>query len=287
MEIRPASWDDVGAVFDLLSARSRALYGISDWRLGHVRADWQLPTFEVGRDNWVAAENGRLLGYAAVNSTQDLVHAAADAATGDELLARAVARARERGFDVVRAVVSPADEPLHALVERHDFALETEIVRMWKQLDGADPDPVWPAGISIRTYEAPDAGPVKRLLDEAYLSWDEGYVPMAEDDWARWMTEDADFDPAVWWLAEEGGELVGCALHWRTGWVKDLVVRSSHRGRGLGKALLLHAFAEFARRGIARVGLKVDAANPTGAVQLYERLGFVADRREEIRALWL
>lgn len=287
MGIRTASWDDVDAVFDLLSVRSRDLYGISDWRLGHIRADWGLPSFEVGRDNWVAAENGRLLGYAAVNSTQDLVHAAADPALGDELLARAVVRARERGFDAIRVVVSRADEPLHALVERHGFELETEIVRMWKHLDGAGPDPVWPAGVELRTYEPDDAGSLKRLLDDAYLGWDGTYVPMADGDWVRWMTEDADFDPAVWWLAEDGGELVGCALHWRTGWVKDLVVRESHRGRGLGKALLLHAFAEFARRGIPRVGLKVDAGNPTGAIQLYERLGFTADRREEIRVLWL
>ena len=35
--------------------------------------------------------------------------------------------------------------------------------------------------------------------------------------------------------------------------------------------------AEFSRRGCARVGLKVDAANPTGAVRLYERLGFLTD----------
>ena len=42
--------------------------------------------------------------------------------------------------------------------------------------------------------------------------------------------------------------------------------------------------AEFARRGVARVGLKVDAANPTGAVRLYERLGFVLERREAVWA---
>jgi ribosomal protein S18 acetylase RimI-like enzyme len=98
------------------------------------------------------------------------------------------------------------------------------------------------------------------------------------------MTKDSDFDPTVCWLADG---LVGCALHWRRGWVKDLAVRESQRGRGLGKSLLRHGFAEFARRGAAWVGLKVEARNPTGAVQLYERLGFVNDCRDEVRALWL
>ncbi len=36
-------------------------------------------------------------------------------------------------------------------------------------------------------------------------------------------------------------------------------MRESERGRGLGAALVRQGFAEFARRGVARVGLKVDA----------------------------
>jgi mycothiol synthase len=287
VEIRPATWDELGAVFDLLAARSRAVYGVSDWRLEHLRAEWELPSFGVGRDNWVAVEEGRVLGYAALSATKDLVHVAAEPGPADALLARAVERAQERGFDVIRLVAAAADRPLRGLVERHCFELETEILRMWKRLDGAQPDPRWPAGIVVRTYEPEDAEAVQGLLDEAYLDWDGGYVPMDHDDWAQWMTKDSDFDPSVWWLAASQGRLVGCALHWRTGWLKDLAVRESHRGRGLGKSLLLQGFAEFARRGVPRVGLKVDAGNPTGAVQLYEQLGFVTDRREEIRALWL
>jgi predicted GNAT family acetyltransferase len=38
---------------------------------------------------------------------------------------------------------------------------------------------------------------------------------------------------------------------------------------------------------VAGVGLKVDARNPTSAIRIYERLGFVTDRREELRMLWL
>ena len=287
MEIRPAGWDDFDAVCELLSQRSRAVHGVSDVRPEHVRADWRLPSFDVGRDNWVAVDEGRLSGYAAVRPTHDLVHAATDAVTGDALLAVAVERARERGLDAIRVIVSVADEPLHGLVDRHGFELETEILRMWKTLDGSDPDPVWPDGVTVRTYEPEDATGVKQLLDEAYLAWDASYVPMAPDDWTRWMTDDADFDPAVWWLAESDGRLVGCALHWRTGWLKDLAVSESQRGHGLGTALIRRGFREFGRRGVPRVGLKVDARNPTSAVRLYDRLGFLADRREELRTLWL
>jgi ribosomal protein S18 acetylase RimI-like enzyme len=287
MEIRPAGWDDFDAVCELVAARSRAVHGISRVHPEHVRADWELPSFAVGRDNWVVVDEGRVAGYASVSPGRDLVHAATDAATGDALLDVALGRARERGFDAVRIVVSTEDEPLHALVGRHAFELETEILRMWKTLDGSDPDPVWPDGVTVRTYEPGDAARVKRLLDAAYLAWDPSYVPMAHEDWLRWMTDPADFDPGVWWLAEEDGELAGCALHWRLGWVKDFAVAEARRGRGLGTSLLLQGFREFARRGVPRVGLKVDARNPTGAIRLYERLGFVTDHREELRTLWL
>jgi ribosomal protein S18 acetylase RimI-like enzyme len=59
-------------------------------------------------------------------------------------------------------------------------------------------------------------------------------------------------------------------------------VRDSERGRGLGAALVSTGLTEFARRGKRRVGLKVDAGNPTGATRLYERLGFVTERREAV-----
>jgi GNAT superfamily N-acetyltransferase len=59
----------------------------------------------------------------------------------------------------------------------------------------------------------------------------------------------------------------------------DRWVAESERGRGLGRALLHHALRTYAGRGVARVGLKVDSDNPTGALELYARVGFVADRR--------
>jgi hypothetical protein len=68
------------------------------------------------------------------------------------------------------------------------------------------------------------ASALHRLLDDAYRGWGRNYVPMAHDDWVRWMTGDVEFDPAVWWLAERDGVLAGCALHWSSGWLKDLAV---------------------------------------------------------------
>jgi ribosomal protein S18 acetylase RimI-like enzyme len=64
----------------------------------------------------------------------------------------------------------------------------------------------------------------------------------------------------------------GAVLCWTSAFAKDLVVHESWRRRGLGEALLLHAFNALATRGATAVELKVEAANRS-AVRLYERLG--------------
>jgi len=99
------------------------------------------------------------------------------------------------------------------------------------------------------------------------------------------MTGHVEFDPAMWLLAERDGDLLGCALYWREeqrrGWLKDIAVAEPERGNGVARALLLEGFRAYAERGVERVGLKVDAANPTGALELYERTGFVIERHHE------
>lgn len=83
-------------------------------------------------------------------------------------------------------------------------------------------------------------------------------------------------DLGLWWLARVEGRpaaaLIGRAWP-ETGWVQALGTLREFRGHGLGRLLLMTSFAEFGRRGYERVALSVDAANPTGAVALYESAG--------------
>lgn len=281
--IRETTWDDLDGVVDLLAARSRAAFGVSGVQPDHVRQRWELPGYDMG---WVAVENGSIVGHAALDSTQDAVHAAVDPSVGDALLERVEERARERGFGHVALFVVPEDEPLYALVRRSGFTLSREILRMWRSLNDPFPEARWPVGAAVRTYTAADGERVHALLDETYAAWDTEYVPRRHDDWLAFMTEHDEFDPAMFFLVERDDDLVACALHWKEsnarGWVKDIVVREDHRGQGLAKALLHHAFRAYADRGVERVGLKVDSTNPTGAPQLYERVGFVTDQRQGI-----
>jgi mycothiol synthase len=278
-QIRTATPDDVDAIFDLLAARSRAAFGSSEVQRAFVARDFAV----AGTDSWVAVEKDSVVGHATLNSGHELAHAARDAAVGDALLERVEARAREREMETLSVTVVPEDQPLSQLVERGGFTHDRDILRMWRALGADLPEPQWPAGVTVRSYEAADGKRVHDLLDATYAAWDAGYVPRPHADWLAAMSGDPEFDAAFWFLVERDGDLVACALHWgphqRRGWVKDIVVSEAERGRGIAKAMLHHGFRAYRARDVVQVGLKVDSTNPTGAPQLYERVGFVTDRR--------
>ncbi|MGZ4334976.1 MAG: GNAT family N-acetyltransferase [Gaiellaceae bacterium] len=278
-DIRDATLDDVEPVYELLAARSRAAFGISELSLDQVAADFR----RLGAERFVAEDDGRVVGYAHLAPTHDVVHAALEPSVGDVLLAHVEERARARGFEAIELTVVPEDVPLQELVRRSGLTHERDVLRMWRVLDGELSEPTWPDGTTVRTYADTDAERVHALLDETYGAWDDAYVPQPHDEWLAFMTDHDEFDPALWFVVERNDELVACALHWkehqRRGWVKDIVVCAHERGRGLGKALLQHGLRAYAARDAEHVGLKVDSTNPTGAPQLYERVGFTIDRR--------
>lgn len=271
--IRSASLDDLDAVFELFATRDRAAFGRVEVLRRHVAEGFTLAS----TDHLVAIVDD-IVGYATLSGSQEIVIVGEG---GDELLSVIEARARERGFTRITAIVADRDRPFDALVRGSGFEHHGDVLRMWRPLNEPFPRPVWPDGVAVRTYTPDDAASVLAFLDEAY-AWDATYAPLPLEEWVQWMTGDVEFDPALWFLVERNAELIACALHWDAidgrGWVKDLAVRDGERGRGLGGALLRHGFAAYTARCASGVGLKVDAHNPTGAVRLYEREGFRVDR---------
>jgi ribosomal protein S18 acetylase RimI-like enzyme len=65
----------------------------------------------------------------------------------------------------------------------------------------------------------------------------------------------------------------------REGWIGTLGVLKSGRGRGIGTALLCESMRLFKAAGYSVAGLSVDTENLTGALGLYERLGFISIQR--------
>ena len=185
----------------------------------------------------------------------------------------------------VRVAISAADERSRGYVENAGYELFRHSFRMQIDFDGEPPAPEWPEGIVLRTFvRGQDDRPVWEAHQDSFAD-DFEHAAWPYESWREWAFSEA-FDPSLWFLAEGGTEITGvclCKAHagaaGELGWVNVLGVRRPWRRRGLGRALLLHAFAEFQARGREGAGLGVDGLNPTGAVRLYEQAGMHVARR--------
>jgi mycothiol synthase len=247
------------------------------------------PSMDLEHDARVVLVDGRIVGYGDVfdSSRQGkllwLFLAAHPAHEDiwppllDFLEDRAAALAAPGGY--VKATIPEKASALRAALESRGFAFDRFSFRMVARLDSDVAEPEWPEGVSVRPYRGEeDARPVYKVQEETFSDL-EGHTSISYEDWRHWSFRDG-FDPGLWSLAFAGGELQGVALcrpeqdgDSSFGWVSVLGVRRPWRGRGLGFALLRHAFRELQARGKTRVGLGVDAENVTGAVRLYERAG--------------
>lgn len=292
--IRPAAWCDLEAVAALiLEVCTRDGDPSVAASIDELRNQWQEPGFDLASDAWVAvAPHGRLVGY------EELINRYAHASLrgdgyvhpdfmglgiGTALLRALEKRALEqmalaqKGLRVfIQNSMAIGDRVGRALHENEGYRPVRFFWRMERRLDAPPPAPVWPEGMQLRPFDlqAHDYQ-VYQAHQEAFRDhW--GYLPRPYDFWQRHMTGRENFDPTLWFIAWEGSEIAGYALcnnYLGNCWVGTLGVRRPWRKRGLGLALLYHAFGEFYRRGARLVMLGVDAKNPSGATRLYQKAG--------------
>jgi mycothiol synthase len=304
--IRAASIDDLHAVVALVNDCSIAEGGRPDETPQNLLADWNTPGFALTTDAWVAtAPDGKIIGYEQVEVSDDApceldgyVH---PDFTGQGIGAGLLRLAEDRARAVLAIGTHTQPARLHGNIAAANVGARQlfsdagyQVVRhFWRmeiELHAAPAWPTVPAGISIRTFvPGQDERATHATIEAAFEDhWE--HAPIAFDEWSRRQIERDDFDPSFWFLAIDGEEVVGTALCYARGaglgWVRHLGVRRGWRGRGLGLALLQHAFGAFYERGRNTIGLGVDAQSPTGATRLYQRAGMrVAEEYETYEKL--
>ena len=255
--------------------------------------DWQSPGFELGNDAWVVTtHDGRVVGYEELFNNYGHASLRGDGYVHPDFMGQGIgtamlhaleARAREemrlaepelRVY--VRNAMATGDTVARAMHATEGYRPVRFSWRMEITLKEAPPDPVWPQGIALRPYDLePHDYLLYRAHQEAFRDhW--GFVPRPYEFWQHHLTEVENFDPSLWFVAWDGDEIAGYALcRYRMGnsWVGTLGVRRPWRKRGLGLALLTHAFAEFYKRGTPCIMLGVDSENPNGATRLYQKAG--------------
>ena len=257
--------------------------------------------FDLGRDVLIAEIDGRIVGEAeqnvavregvAVHQWSAWVHPD-DRGRG---IGRALVRWVERRARQA-AAEWPGPEP-HELGTWVDSGLaaglkvlESEGYRqvrygfsMIRPLSEPIPDAALPDGLEVRPVIAADHRRIWDADSEAFRDHNDAKT-RTEEDFERWFTT-PDIDTSLWRVAWDGDEVVGSVMTFiwpeenkqlglNRGWLEHISVRRPWRNRGVAKALIVDSLRMLRDMGIAEGALGVDSKNPTGALQLYESLGF-------------
>ncbi|MCS3428514.1 GNAT family N-acetyltransferase [Leucobacter aridicollis] len=180
-------------------------------------------------------------------------------------------------------------------------------VRWWMELGRPLADEIavrdLPAGVELRTF-APELSESTRLaVNDAFRDhW--GSRPMTEREWADELELD-EFSPELSRvLVTDSGEsdgqvrVVAAVLtevneeEWALnggpfGYMSTIGVVREWRGKGLSSAVISAALEAYRNAGFVNALLDVDSANPSGALGMYERLGFQARDRSVTLAKWV
>ncbi len=140
-----------------------------------------------------------------------------------------------------------------------------------------------PAGLEVRPV-TPDQH--RAIWDADTRAFEDGWQPAErnEGDFLAWFAA-PDLDTSLWQVAWDGDQVAGSVmtgvfaeenarLGIERGWLDHVSVGRSWRRRGLATALIGRSLRVLADRGLTQAALGVDAENPTGALSVYERLGF-------------
>jgi ribosomal protein S18 acetylase RimI-like enzyme len=176
-----------------------------------------------------------------------------------------------------------------ALFKQHQFSPVRYSYKMQRDLRQPVPEKRLTPELRFEPWCEALNGPMMHAFNEAFQGhW--GLPTINETLWQQLFTGVPQFRSDLTYLVMNGDEIVGFCLNWidegkneqtgvKEGWVEALGVLPAWRGRGIASALLSRTLQAFSDIGLERAALDVDAQNPTGALRLYEKVGFEAVKR--------
>jgi mycothiol synthase len=175
------------------------------------------------------------------------------------------------------------------LFKKHGYEPMRYFNRMRRDLSQPIPEKPTPAGISIRKWDPGlDLSALETINEAFYDHW--GSEPMTAESWKLHYSASSSFRPDMTFLALDGERMVGACMNRvfhednaragiKEGWIGTLGVLREWRGRGLASTLIAESMQAFKADGLEYAGLGVDSENLTGALKLYEKMGFYTIER--------
>ncbi|NIM96800.1 MAG: GNAT family N-acetyltransferase [candidate division Zixibacteria bacterium] len=150
------------------------------------------------------------------------------------------------------------------------------------------PDMPMPEGLEVRPAQPEHYRKIWDAAGEAFQ--DHWGATEWRDEWFEQWQEKPIFNPKLWQVAWDGYEVAGMVLNFihqeenkefnrKRGYTEEIGVRRPWRKRGLARALIARSFKVLKDQGMTEAALSVDAENITGALGLYESMGFRTVKR--------
>ena len=215
---------------------------------------------------------------------------------GSTLLAwleeRACQKFQGKGVDrpfFLRTVTPDTMPERMAFYESRGYQLVRSYYRMRRSFSTPLPETRFPAGVRIGPWEQERDAEALEVINIAFQDhWSSAEMTPAQ--WELFVTGSVSFRRDFSLMAFAGDRLVGACINrileydnHRTGihegWIGTLGVLPDWRKLGVGSALLCESMLRFQAAGYTSAGLSVDTENLTGALAIYERLGFAPVQR--------
>jgi len=288
--VRSPTLDDAEASSAVIEADERRLRGEVQWGVADLLDWWS--QVDIERDAWLVETDGRVVAVGSVlqrgNKIDGWMTVDPDftgRGISTALVELAEARARELRGPTIKLGAFAENEGARTLLEGLGYRDVRHYYEMRIELDGPPPEPEWPSGLRAVEFGLADARGLHAAINDAFADeWN--FHERTFEEFKKFRLEAPDFDPTLWFVVKDAGEITAFSLCWANRFggphVGLIGVRGPWRRRGVGLALLHHSFGEFHRRGERRVGLGVDAENATGATLLYERAGMHVHAEEVV-----
>jgi ribosomal protein S18 acetylase RimI-like enzyme len=159
---------------------------------------------------------------------------------------------------------------------RYEFDLRRDLAEPF-------PEAPMPEGLEVRPVEAAHVWTIFDAMNEAFRDhW--SYRQESRDEFEGWMNSPT-YNPRLWKVAWDGDQVAGMVLGFlnetenieynrKRGYTEGICTRRPWRKRGLARSLIVQSMKMFKEMGMTETAHGVDAQNLSGALRLYESVGY-------------
>ncbi|HET6742865.1 MAG TPA: GNAT family N-acetyltransferase [Kribbella sp.] len=308
IEARPLTLDDVDAWVALLAAKEKVDQEGESYDAEDVAEDAQVPGLDLSTDSMGLWADGRLIGYGYAQVSHSVVDVDRVRTSGTihpewrrrglgtQLMQWLITRAGElhtakhpEAPGYVSSGAISTNDGATALMRSLGFEEARYFFDMRRPLDEPVPNAPLAEGLELTAYDPSYEDELREAHFEAFSDhW--GWTRPTVETWRARNVGSRAFRGSQSYVVLDGATVAAYvngyeypadteATGIRELYVGQVGARRAYRGRGLARAALAKVLTAAAQAGYQRVSLGVDADNPTGALGLYESLGFTTRQK--------